>query len=690
MKTQSIKTKIAISVGAIILLTIIIITTYSTIVSRNNAIESAKKEMIAVSQNGVEKIKSIVDKELTKLEIHLDDLTFIKELDSLDRTKIGSIYENILKEDENVIGFTVCYEPGKFDGKNNQYRGYPGYYADGRFSEYFYREDGEILRDDLVTSFEKSLIEEGSDWWEIPKKLKENYVFMDIYNVKGRDVLMLSTTVPILENGEYIGVLCKDFISEFVQIEALKAKESLFDGECEVSVYDQDGMIAADTEKPDYIGKKVKDLFAEESDNIINKIKEGKQETYLENGYYVSHIPMQFDGTGSNWQFNVSVPKSVIVQRANSLMVTQIIIGLFAILLSIFIVIFVINKLLSPLNQLIENSNEISKGNLEINFDIERGDEIGMLSKAFSNMTTKLKSIIENIIVGSNNITATSSELSGMAQQISQGASEQSASVEEVSATLEQITSNIEQNNNNANVTEKISILAQSGMTEVNNQAKKAVEANKQISEKISIITDIAFQTNILALNAAVEAARAGEQGKGFAVVASEVRKLAERSKVAADEIVSLAINSSYLTEEAGNKIQEMLPEIEKTTGLVKEIAVASNEQTNGANQVNSAVQQLNDISQQSAASSEELATSAEEMNSQAEKLKELIAYFKIGKKEEEMKSQILKEVAVEKPIVEKTVVNKPVVEINKEFNTKGVKLDLSGGDRDDADFESF
>jgi len=168
-------------------------------------------------------------------------------------------------------------------------------------------------------------------------------------------------------------------------------------------------------------------------------------------------------------------------------------------------------------------------------------------------------------------------------------------------------------------------------MFEVNGNVGKAVDATKRISEKIGIINDIAFQTNILALNAAVEAARAGAEGRGFAVVASEVRKLAEHSKIAADEIVSLARDGIALSEVAGTTSLDMLPEMERTTGLVKEITAASTEQTNGVSQVSNAIQQLNSVTQQTAAASEEMATSAEELSSQAEQLKDMIRFFKVA-----------------------------------------------------------
>jgi methyl-accepting chemotaxis protein len=153
----------------------------------------------------------------------------------------------------------------------------------------------------------------------------------------------------------------------------------------------------------------------------------------------------------------------------------------------------------------------------------------------------------------------------------------------------------------------------------------------KQIAQKIGIIDDIAYQTNLLALNAAIEAARAGEHGKGFAVVAAEVRKLAERSQIAAQEIGTVATSSVELAEKAGRLLDNIVPNIKKTSDLVQEISAASAEQTSGVGQINAAVNQMNQTTQKNAASSKELAATAEEMSAQAEQLQQTMAFFKLA-----------------------------------------------------------
>lgn len=319
------------------------------------------------------------------------------------------------------------------------------------------------------------------------------------------------------------------------------------------------------------------------------------------------------------------------VDKTRTSVITQLLmIIIFSVLVGLIIGTIITRSIIRPLAKGLTFANDISNGDLTKSLAIEQKDEVGQLADAMKNMLTRLKDTVSSVISGSNSIASASNQISSTAQEMSQGANEQASSVEEVSSTMEEIAANIQQNTDNAGQTEKIANDANLGIKEVAERAVKAVEANKAIADKIGIVSDISFQTNILALNAAVEAARAGEHGKGFAVVAAEVRKLAERSKVAAEEVVGLAHKSLELSQGAGDVIMKVIPNIEKTTQLVQEISSASIEQNNGASQVNNAIQQLNNVTQQNAAASEELATSSEEMSSQAEQLKQIIAYFKI------------------------------------------------------------
>jgi methyl-accepting chemotaxis protein len=259
----------------------------------------------------------------------------------------------------------------------------------------------------------------------------------------------------------------------------------------------------------------------------------------------------------------------------------------------------------------------------------QSGKSKGVLASVVK-MTDRLKEILSLINEGATLIVKATNQLSHTSEQIAQGASEQASSLEEISSTTEQITSNIEQNNQNAINASKITELAQNGIIKVVSNAESSVSSSGLIVQRSNIINEITAQTNILALNAAVEAARAGNEGRGFAVVAGEVRKLAEKSKAAAAEIIDLSNSGLKLNEEGYELLNTILPDIQNSNQMVQEIAFASKEQANGIQQVNQALLQLNSVTQTNASISEEMAASAREVENQAVRMKAVVEYFKI------------------------------------------------------------
>ncbi len=282
-----------------------------------------------------------------------------------------------------------------------------------------------------------------------------------------------------------------------------------------------------------------------------------------------------------------------------------------------------------PLNVVVEATKEISEGKLDFNIKAEGNNEIAKVLISVDQMRQKLLDIISEISSASVSISSASNNLNLRSQRMSQAATEQASSVEELSSAMEEMASNIHQNADNSRQTEKIAIKASAEVKNGSSATSEAIELMKEIAGKISIINDIAFQTNILALNAAVEAARAGEYGRGFAVVAAEVRKLAERSKLAADEIQQLSVKVVGTSQQAGEKLESIVPEIENTTKLIQEITASSLEQNSGAEMINNTIQQMNQVTQQNATLAEDIASSSEELTEQARKLIAVTEYFK-------------------------------------------------------------
>ena len=272
-------------------------------------------------------------------------------------------------------------------------------------------------------------------------------------------------------------------------------------------------------------------------------------------------------------------------------------------------------------------ARNLSKGILKI--DISKKRDIGLF-KDLKDMVSTLSVATTEMARIANHLNVAANDLSVGSGEISTGASKQAVSAEEVAASMEEMTAAIEMNNKNARETEAMSSLSAKEVKAGNDSVASTVSNMRAITEKVKVIDSIFRQTNLLALNAAVEAARAGEHGKGFAVVAAEIRKLAENSQSAAEEIDQLSKESLDVANQSGDMLNAVVPNIEKTVELVQQIVVSTSEQTSSTMQVNNAIQQLNQIVQQNAANSEEIAASSESLRELANQLKKSISFFKI------------------------------------------------------------
>ncbi|PQA77424.1 methyl-accepting chemotaxis protein [Rhodoferax sp. TS-BS-61-7] len=557
----------------------------------------------------------------------------------LQREQINEMVKSTLGSAEDFIGAAVTWEPNALDGKDADYAGKkPEYDDSGRFMPYWTRKAGGGFHVDPIVFDPKT--PGANDWYDVPKKSgKVNFTEPYLYPIEGKDVLMATLAAPILIQGKFEGLASADFT--LTQLGKILTDLKVMDGGS-LALLSNGGLYASHPEA-ERINKKAEDV---PTDGLA-AIQAGKAFEY-QDAQGVLHLlqPVTIHPDTLPWSVRLSFPRSVATASSRQLTAYALVVAVVCALATALILVAVLSRLMRPLRALSQAMVNLSSGeaDLRTKLDVRGNDELAAIGSGFNQFVGKIHGVLTQVRGSADGVANASAEIAQGNNDLSARTEHQASALEETAASMEELNSTVQQNAENARQANQLAMSAstvavQGGevVGQVVETMKGINEASRKISDIISVIDGIAFQTNILALNAAVEAARAGEQGRGFAVVASEVRSLAGRSAEAAKEIKSLISTSvarveqgTALVDKAGETMTQVVSSIRRVTDIMGEISAASNEQSAGVAQVGEAVTQMDQATQQNAALVEEMAAAASSLKSQANELVQVVGVFKL------------------------------------------------------------
>ncbi|SOE98846.1 methyl-accepting chemotaxis sensory transducer with Cache sensor [Burkholderia sp. OK233] len=567
---------------------------------------------------------------------------------SPDRAVSNSILKSIIESHPEYLGVWTVWEPNAFDGKDRLYLNTPSSDSGGRYLPYWNRGSGKVEVEAGPTP--DTTTDRNQDWYQLPKRSGKDVVIEPYLELAGGNkIMMTSLAVPMSENGKFVGVSGIDI-----------ALSELQNGIEKIQPFGT-GYVSLITNKGQYVGDR--DATNVGQPFSSNGASAEDQAAVREGRYHVSafedprlgkvtriYVPVEIGDTGTFWSFAITVPEQAMMAEVAKLQRTAIVMALLSVIVVSLGLAFSLNRLvLRPIggepDDAVDLARRVADGDLSLRINVSRGDTSSLMS-ALQVMQERLSQVVAGVRHNANGVALASVEIAQGNLDLSGRTEEQAAALEQTAASMEEFAATVGQNADNAKranalagVASNVAIQCGKVVGEVVDTMRDINESSHKITDIVSVIEGIAFQTNILALNAAVEAARAGENGRGFAVVASEVRNLAQRSATAAKEIKGLIGRSvewvergSVLVDQAGSTMTDVVDAVQRVAAIMSDITVASDEQKRGIVQIGDAVNLMEESTQRNAALVEESAAAALILREQAQDLAQAVATFRLEK----------------------------------------------------------